>query len=51
MMTVWKVTIKEKLCEKPIVTRYIGDVDRKFVSDFYGCEQPDVEWYDIEKEA
>lgn len=49
-MKTWKVTIKEKLCERPIITLYTGDVDRDFVRDWFGCEQPDVEWYDIEEE-
>lgn len=46
----WKVTIKEAMIEKPIVTYYVGDVDYKFVKEWFGCDQPDVEWYRIEEE-
>ena len=49
-MKKWKVTIKEVMCEKPITTYYHGDVDYKFVKEFFGCDQPDVEWYKIEEE-
>lgn len=49
-MKKWKVTIKETMCEKPITTYYCGDVDYKFVKEWFGCDQPDVEWYHIEPE-
>ena len=49
-MKKWKVTIKEVLMEKPIVSYYIGDVDYNFVKEWFGCNQPDVEWYNIELE-
>lgn len=49
-MKIWKITIKEKLMDRPIVTRYAGDVDSEYVKKFYGCDQPDVEWYNIELE-
>lgn len=49
-MKIWKVTIKEKLMDRPIVTRYMGDVDSEYLKKFYGCDQPDVEWYKIEIE-
>ena len=38
------------MCEKPIVTYYTGDVDYNFVKEWFGCDQPDVEWYRIEEE-
>ena len=49
-MKTWRVTIKEIMCEKPIVTTYTGDVDYEFVKKFFGCDQPDVVWYRIEEE-
>ena len=49
-MRIWKVTIKEKLMDRPIVTRCTGDVDSEYLKKFYGCDQPDVEWYKIEIE-
>lgn len=48
-MKTWKVTIKEVMMDKPITSTYTGDVDYDFVKKFYGCEEPDVEWYDIEE--
>ena len=49
-MRTWKVTIKEVMMDKPITSIYVGDVDREYVKKFYGCDQPDVEWYKIELE-
>lgn len=49
-MTTWNVTIKEVNRPTPITTHYVGDVDYNFVRDFFGCEEPDVEWYSIKKE-
>ena len=47
----WVVTIKEVMCEKPITTIYRGEIDYEGVKKFFGCDQPDVEWYKIvEKE-
>jgi hypothetical protein len=48
-MRTWKVTIKEKLMNRPIETTYTGDVDYEFVKKWFGCDQPDVEWYKIEE--
>ena len=48
-MKTWKVTIKEKMMDKPITTTYTGDVDYQYVKQFFGCEEPDVEWYKIEE--
>ena len=49
-MRTWKVTIKEVMCESPITTIYRGDIDYEGVKEFFGCDQPDVEWYKIEEE-
>ena len=35
-MKIWKVTIKEKLMDRPITTTYTGDVDYEFVKKFFG---------------
>lgn len=48
-MRTWKVTIKETMMDRPIVTTYTGDVDYQYVKQFFGCEEPDVEWYNIEE--
>lgn len=50
IMRKWIVTIKEVERPKPITTTYVGDVDREFVEEFFGCNEPDVEWYKIEEE-
>lgn len=49
-MKTWKVTIKEKMMDRPIETTYTGDVDYQYVKQFFGCDQTDVEWYNIELE-
>lgn len=49
-MKTWKVTIKEVMMDRPIETTYTGDVDYQYVKQFFGCEEPDVEWYNIELE-
>ena len=49
-MRKWIVTIKEVERPKLITTTYVGDVDREFVEEFFGCNEPDVEWYKIEEE-
>ena len=49
-MKTWKVTIKEKMMDRPIETTYTDDVDYQYVKQFFGCEEPDVEWYNIELE-
>lgn len=45
----YKITIKEKCRNKPLETRYDGNVDERYLIEFYGLEKPDVEWYKIEK--
>lgn len=49
-MKTFKVTIKEKFTDLPIVTSFIGDVDEDFVIAHFGCKESDVEWYKIEEE-
>lgn len=44
----FEITIKEVGREKPIKTSYVGDVNHKFLVDFFGLNEPDVEWYGIE---
>ncbi len=44
----YEITTQEVGREKPIMTSFIGDRDRKYIIDFFGLEQPDVEWYKIE---
>ncbi len=44
----YEITTKEVGRERLIKTSYIGDRDRKYIIDFFGLNQPDVEWYTIE---
>lgn len=48
-MKTWIVTIKEKMMDRPIETTYTGDEDYQYIKQFFGCEEPDVEWYNIEE--
>lgn len=63
-METWKATIKEYGSEKLLTPVYVfsdsmfGHIDdvrrreyetRKFLIDFWGLQNPDVEWYTIEK--
>lgn len=45
----WIITIKEVNSDHTIETEYLGNIDRKGLIDFYGLEEPDVEWYKIEE--
>lgn len=49
MRRTWKVTIQEIACDKPITTIYRGDLDYEGVKKFFGCDEPDVEWYKIKE--
>ena len=49
-MKKFKVTIKEKFTDRPIVTHCSGFLNEDEVAVFYGCNEPDVEWYKIEEE-
>lgn len=49
-VVMWKVTIKKVGSEKPIVTYHGGDISYSEVKEWFGCTEPDVEWYTIEKQ-
>lgn len=44
----WKVTIKEVGNAAPVVSEHCGELTYSEVKAFYGCAEPDVEWYNIE---
>lgn len=46
-MTHYEVTIKEVGKPEPIITSYVGDVDKAYIVEFFGLNEPDVEWYEI----
>lgn len=46
-MATFNVTIKEKDNPNLLHPSYTGDVDIKFIKEFFGLNEPDVEWYDI----
>ena len=50
MTHTYNVTIKEIGRELPINTSITTDRDLDFVRDFFGLEEPDVEWYTIDKQ-
>ena len=45
----YKITIKEIGVDKPVETEYSGFIDRKRLITFYGLNNPDVEWFDIDR--
>lgn len=47
-MTHWKVTIKEVGNPNLLVSDNISPMSRKDIIDFYGLENAEVEWYEIE---
>jgi len=52
MQVTWQATIKEKGQPHPLKPTYTGDsndVTREFLIDFWGLEEPDVEWYKLEQ--
>lgn len=48
-MGAFRVTIKEKFTDKPIITRIDGVETEDAVKKFYGLDGDDIEWYEIEK--
>lgn len=44
----FKATIKET-SGHILHPEYFGDVDKEFLINFWGCNDPDVEWYIIEE--
>lgn len=45
----WEITIKEVDKKEPFKTTHIGNLTKKEVVDFFGLEEPDVEWYKVEQ--
>ena len=45
----YKVTIKEINNDHLVHTSLTTDEDLDYVRDFFGLEEPDVEWYSVEK--
>lgn len=49
-MVTYKATIKEVGRETLLTPTYTGEnVTREFLIKFWGLEEPDVEWYKIER--
>jgi hypothetical protein len=49
-MTTYKVTIKEVNNNHVLHTSITTDQDLDYVRNHFGLEEPDVEWYIIDKE-
>ena len=45
----YRITIKEVGLEKPIETEYHGIIDYEELIAYYGLNNSDVEWYDIDE--
>ena len=43
----WKAEIKERGNSHILTTELHADVDRKYCIDFFGLNEPDVEWYKL----
>lgn len=48
-MVTWQATIKERGNDHILTPTYTGDVDKEFLIEFWGLNNPDVEWYKLEK--
>ena len=49
-MRTWKVRLREKGSDHVIETSLTkDDADRQYVIDWFGLNEPDVEWYEIEE--
>ena len=46
-MKTFNITIKEVDNPNLLHPSYTGDVDRKFIIEFFGLNEPDVEWYEL----
>ncbi len=44
----WKIRLKERTTGHILTPEYIGYHNREEVIEFFGLENPDVEWYEIE---
>ncbi len=45
----WKIRLKERTTGHILTPEYIGYHNREEVIEFFGLENPDVEWYEIEE--
>ncbi|WP_217938936.1 MULTISPECIES: hypothetical protein [Muribaculaceae] len=45
----WKIKLKERTTGQILTPEYIGYKDREKVIEFFGLENQDVEWYEIEE--
>lgn len=46
----WAAKIKEHGNDNILTPTYWGYVDKKYLIDFWGLNDPDVEWYEIYEE-
>ncbi len=45
----WKIRLKERTTGHILTPEYIGYHNREEVIEFFGLENPDVEWYEIKE--
>ena len=48
-MSRYKITMKEVGRIDTITSEFNGDVNEAYLIKHYGLNEPDIEWYDIEK--
>lgn len=46
----YRAEIKEVGNDHVLTPSYVGDADIKYLEDFWGCHNPDVEWFRIYEE-
>lgn len=45
----WKIRLKERTTGHICTPEHIGYLDRQGVIKFFGLDEPDIEWYDIQE--
>ena len=45
----WKVQIKECGNNHILTPELVGDYDEQYCIEFFGLDEPDVEWYKLEE--
>lgn len=45
----WKIRLKERTTGHICTPEHIGNLDRAGIIKFFGLDEPDIEWYEIEE--
>lgn len=49
--THFKIRAKERITGRIVTPEYIGSKTRAEIIEFFGLEEPDIEWYEITEQA